>query len=69
LIGQVIIFMKLTHLHFQNHYLLKNLELNFSNIKTKKPYSIITFVGENGCGKTTILNEIFNYKISSTIVD
>lgn len=61
--------MKLTHLHFQNHFLLKNLELNFSNIKTRKPYSIIAFVGENGCGKTTILNEIFNYKISSTIID
>lgn len=61
--------MKLTHLHFQNHYLLKNLELNFSNIKKSQPYSIIAFVGENGCGKTTILNEIFNYKISSTIIN
>ena len=43
--------------------------MDFSNPKTGKPFSIIAFVGENGCGKTTILNELFNYSKSQYIVD
>ncbi|MCI6215618.1 MAG: AAA family ATPase [Mollicutes bacterium] len=39
------------------------------NHKTNKPYAVVAFVGENGCGKTTILNEIFNYEKSNYIVD
>ena len=61
--------MYLTHLNIKNHPILKNLELDFVNPKTSKPYEIVAFVGENGCGKTTMLNELFNYDKSDFIVD
>ena len=51
--------MKLPKVEFKNHPILKNLKLNFTD--KEKVYSNIIFVGENGCGKTTILNELFNY--------
>lgn len=52
-----------------DHKILGNLSLNFVNPQTGKPYSIIAFVGENSCGKTTILNEIFNYCENTLIND
>lgn len=61
--------MYLSHLNIKNHPIIKNLELDLMNHKTNKPYAVVAFVGENGCGKTTILNEIFNYEKSSYIVD
>ena len=61
--------MKLKSIQFEKHPLFGNLYLDFINLKTNKPYQIIAFVGENGCGKTTLLNEIYNYKNSSTIVN
>ena len=61
--------MYLTHLHIKDHPILKDISLNFTNPKTGEPYSIVAFVGENGCGKTTLLNEIFNYANSKHIVD
>lgn len=61
--------MYLTHLHIKDHPILKDLSINLINEKTGQPYSIIAFVGENGCGKTTLLNEIFNYENSEYIVD
>ena len=61
--------MNLTYLRINNHPILNNINLNLINPKTKEPYKIIAFVGENGCGKTTILNEIFNYNTSNYIVD
>ncbi len=61
--------MYLTHLKIKNHPILKNLELNLTNPNTNQPYAVVAFVGENGCGKTTILNEIFNYEKSEFIVD
>ena len=61
--------MYLKHLKIKEHPILKDLELNLINPKTKEPYSIIAFVGENGCGKTTLLNEIFNYDKSNYIID
>ena len=61
--------MKLNHIQFNNHILFNDLFLNFTNLNTNKPYSIIAFVGENGCGKTTLLNEINNYKSSATITN
>ena len=61
--------MYLSHLNIKNHPLIKNLELDLMNHKTNKPYAVVAFVGENGCGKTTILNEIFNYEKSNYIVD
>lgn len=61
--------MHLSYLQIRNHPILQNIDLNLLNPKTKKPYSIIAFVGENGCGKTTLLNEIFNYEDSSYITE
>ena len=61
--------MYLTHLHIKNHPILKDISFDFVNPQTGKPYSIIAFVGENGCGKTTLLNEIFNYEKSEYFVD
>lgn len=61
--------MYLSHLHIKDHPILKDLELDLINPKTGEPYSVIAFVGENGCGKTTLLNEIFDYENSKYIVD
>lgn len=61
--------MYLTHLKIKNHPILKDLELNLTNPNTNQPYAVVAFVGENGCGKTTILNEIFNYEKSEFIFD
>ena len=61
--------MHLEHLHIKEHPILKNLSLDLINPQTGKPYSMVAFVGENGCGKTSILNEIFNYNNSKYIVD
>lgn len=59
----------LSHLHIKNHPVLGEISLDIINPKTGKPYEIIAFVGENGCGKTTLLNELFNYDKSEYIVD
>lgn len=59
--------MHLSKLIIKGHPILKDLELSFINKKTKERYSIIAFVGENGCGKTTLLNELFNYNESKYI--
>ena len=61
--------MYLSHLHIKNHPILKDFELDLVNPKTGKPYAIVAFVGENGCGKTTLLNEIFDYENSKYFVD
>ncbi len=52
----------LTKIHFDNHKILGNIYIPLVNPKTNKPYSIVVFVGENGCGKTTLLTEISNIK-------
>ena len=59
--------MYLSKLTIKGHPILKDLELSFINKKTKERYSIIAFVGENGCGKTTLLNELFDYNESKYI--
>ena len=61
--------MRIPNIQFKDHFLFKDLKLNFINSKTGKPYTIIAFVGENGCGKTTLLNEIFDYNNSTKIVN
>lgn len=61
--------MYLSHLHIKNHEILGSFDIDFINKKTNKPYSIVAFVGENGCGKTTLLNEIYNYQKSEYIND
>ena len=59
--------MYLSHLHIKNHPILKDIDLDLLNPKTNKPYPIIAFVGENGCGKTTLLNVLFDYEYSGTL--
>ena len=61
--------MDLRYLKIRNHPILGNIDLDLINPETNRPYSTIAFVGENGCGKTTILNEIFNYVNSKYIVE
>lgn len=60
--------MKLKCLEFNNHPILKNLKIDFLN-ENGEAYQNIIFVGENGCGKTTILNELFNYDNSEYIIN
>lgn len=60
--------MRLSGIKFNNHPILKNLELNFKD-SSGNIYGNIILVGENGCGKTTILNEIFNYDKSNFIIE
>ena len=55
-------------LNIANHPILKNQFISFRNEVTGKPYHIVAFVGENGTGKTTLLNELFNYSDSEYIV-
>lgn len=56
----------LSEMKWDNHPILENLKLCF-----KKPdgniYKTIVFVGNNGCGKTTILNSISDFINSNTI--
>lgn len=50
---------KIRKIKFENHPILKNLELNFCNIDGKAMDTII-FAGANGTGKSTILNELYS---------
>ena len=51
-------FSYLSEIDIQNHEILGNLHINLINPNTNKPYSIVVFVGENGCGKTTLLTKL-----------
>lgn len=59
--------MRLTKIEFNNHPILKDLKISFLK-PNGDAYGVIVFVGENGCGKTTLLNELFNYDDSKYIV-
>lgn len=59
----------LSYIKIKNHPILGDINLKLINPKTNKPYDIIALVGENGCGKTTMLNELFNYNNSKFISD
>lgn len=61
--------MYLEQIKLLKHPILGDLDISFLNEKTSRPYPIVVFVGENGCGKTTLLNEIFNYNNSSYIIE
>lgn len=50
--------MKIRKVKWANHPILGNLELNFIDPTTNKPYSTIVLAGENGTGKTTILETL-----------
>lgn len=51
--------MEIASLKLQNHPILHDLELNFCD-ENGKPYKNIVFAGENGTGKTTLLELINN---------
>lgn len=53
--------MKITKVKWKNHPILNNLELDFINQLTREPYSNILLAGENGTGKTTILDSISTF--------
>ena len=59
--------MGLKSIEIKNHPILGNLSFDFINKKTNKEHKVIALVGENGCGKTTLLNEIYNYEKSNYI--
>ena len=50
--------MYLNRIRIINHEFLKNIDIDLINPNTNSPYSIVVFVGENGCGKTSLLTEI-----------
>ncbi len=51
--------MKILSIEFENHPILGNLKLDFTD-KNGNPMDTIILAGENGCGKTTILEELYN---------
>jgi predicted ATPase len=53
--------MKIKKVKWSNHPILGNLELDFTNQVTGEPFSNILFAGENGSGKTTILETISTF--------
>lgn len=50
--------MKIRRIKYNNHSVLKNLELDLVNPYTGLPYDTIVFAGENGTGKTSILSTL-----------
>ncbi|MDY4789056.1 MAG: AAA family ATPase [Bacteroidales bacterium] len=53
--------MKIKKVKWKSHPILGDLELDFTNRLTGKPYETIIFAGENGTGKTTILETISTF--------
>ncbi|MET3536442.1 AAA family ATPase [Chryseobacterium limigenitum] len=53
--------MKITKVKWDNHPILGDLELDLTNTGNNKTFDNVLFVGENGCGKTTILKSISTF--------
>lgn len=53
--------MKIKKVKWQNHPILGNLELDFINTNTGQPFKTILFAGENGTGKTSILQTLSTF--------
>lgn len=53
--------MKIRKIKWNNHPILGNLELDFVNNITGEPFNNIVFAGENGTGKTTILESLSTF--------
>ena len=53
--------MKIKRVKWKNHPILGNLELDFINTTSGEPFNNILFAGENGTGKTAILESISNF--------
>lgn len=54
--------MRIKSIEFQNNPILGNLNLNFTSPEGNIIDTII-FAGENGCGKSTILNSIYDFSL------
>ena len=50
--------MKIKKLEFKGHKVLGDLEIDFTDEKTGEPLEIIAFIGDNGTGKTQVLETI-----------
>lgn len=61
--------MHLNGIEIKNHPILGDLNISFLNDETGTPYPIVVFVGENSCGKTTLLSELFNYSNSNYVIN
>jgi predicted ATPase len=53
--------MKINKIKWKDHPILGNLELDFSNSSTSSPFETVLFAGENGTGKTTILETLSTF--------
>ncbi len=53
--------MKIKKVKWKNHPILGDLEIDFMNSSTGVPFETILFAGENGTGKTTILENISTF--------
>lgn len=53
--------MKITKVKWLNHPVLKNIEIDFINSTNNEPYQNIIFAGENGTGKTSILESLSTF--------
>lgn len=53
--------MKIRKIKWKNHPILGNLELDLINPATGNPFDTIIFAGENGTGKTTILETVSTF--------
>lgn len=52
--------MKILSIEFEKHPILGNLKLDFTD-KKGNPVDTVILAGENGCGKTTILEELYRF--------
>ncbi|WP_175751975.1 AAA family ATPase [Burkholderia ambifaria] len=52
--------MKIRKIKFINHKVLNDLTLDFVDPATGEPFDTVIIAGENGCGKTVILEEIYS---------
>ncbi|EHR7287283.1 hypothetical protein ACVTP5_002935 [Vibrio parahaemolyticus] len=53
--------MKIRKVKWSGHPRLGDLELDFVNYATNTPYDTVIFAGENGTGKSTILEELSSF--------
>lgn len=49
---------KVRKIRFINHPVLKNMEFDFTG-RNGEAVDMVIFAGENGCGKSTIINELY----------
>ena len=53
--------MKLREVKWHNHPILGDLKIDLVDPDTHIPYDTIVIAGENGTGKTTILETLYNF--------